>query len=155
MIRRCFSHFTEEKVCILYKSIIRPTLEYAAPVWAPISVTDINLLERVQRRRMRLCPQNIDIRPLADRRKEIDILETYKLLHNKYKTSPDLFFSKPSREGLRGHSLKIHCQHKRTEIGKQFFSNRVTNVWNDLPDTVVTAPSVASCKERLRALPKE
>ena len=41
MIKRCFSHFTREKISILYKAIIQPILEYALVVWNPIMKKDI------------------------------------------------------------------------------------------------------------------
>ena len=39
----------------LYKSLVRPILEYAAPVWSPYLIKDIAALEKVQRRASRLA----------------------------------------------------------------------------------------------------
>ena len=36
--------------CAAYKAIIRPTLEYAAVVWNPHNLEDIQLLESLQKR---------------------------------------------------------------------------------------------------------
>ena len=40
---------------MLYKSLVRPILEYTAPVWCPYLVKDINALANVQRRASRLA----------------------------------------------------------------------------------------------------
>ena len=39
----------------LFKSLVRPVLEYAAPVWSPYQKKDIESLEKVQRRTSRLA----------------------------------------------------------------------------------------------------
>ena len=39
----------------LYKSLVRPVLEYAAPAWNPFLGKDVLALERVQRRASRLA----------------------------------------------------------------------------------------------------
>jgi len=44
-----------EAFSTLYKSLGRPVLEYAAPVWCPYLVKDILALEKVQRRASRLA----------------------------------------------------------------------------------------------------
>ena len=41
---------------------------------------------------------------------------------------------------------KCHCT---VDVIKHYFANRVVNVWNRLPDTVVTAPSLLSFRHQL------
>ena len=48
---------------------------------------------------------------------------------------------------IRGHSLKLFIEREMLE--KESCSFRVTRLWNDLPEVVVTAPSVNSFKNRL------
>ena len=78
MIKRCFTGMTVEKICILYKSVIRPLLEYGAPVWSPLKKTDIDALEKVQRRCLKLCNSEIELESLESRRSQTDLNETYK-----------------------------------------------------------------------------
>ena len=49
----------------------------------------------------------------------------------------------------RGHSLKLVKNRNKTRVRNNFFSQRVVNVWNDLPEAVVSAPSINSLKNRL------
>jgi hypothetical protein len=35
MIRRSFDHMDKDMFLVLYKSIVRPLLEYCTPVWSP------------------------------------------------------------------------------------------------------------------------
>ena len=51
--------------------------------------------------------------------------------------------------GTRGHSLKLKKIRSNTTMRQKFFSLRVTNTWNDLPESIVNAPSVNSLKNRL------
>ena len=68
------------------------------------------------------------------------------------KTDADKFFSLPHKS-LRGHSKKLFQRRSRTQLANHFYSNRVVKHWNQLPDQVVTAPTVASFKKNLRVLP--
>ena len=49
----------------------------------------------------------------------------------------------------RGHSMKLTKYHCSIDATKYYFSNRVVNTWNSLPNYMVSAPSVASFKRRL------
>ena len=55
MIRRSFSHLNKEIFKQLYKSQVRPHLEYAQAAWSPYRKKDITL-ENVQRRATKLIP---------------------------------------------------------------------------------------------------
>ena len=50
------------------------------------------------------------------------------------------------RTGNRGHSLKVFTQRAKLNLRRNVFPNLVTEPWNGLPDTVVTAKSLDSFK---------
>ena len=54
-----------------------------------------------------------------------------------------------SRTGVQGNSLKIFPQRARTEIRKNSFVLRIVKTWNCLPDSVITAPTTNTFKNRL------
>ena len=127
-------------------------LEYGSPVWAPWHKQDINLLESVQGKCLKLSKTKISLESLEQRRSFYDLCEVYKLKHDLYKTPPDSFFRCPQR-ALRGHPLKIFKERSRTEVRKNYFSNRMVDKWNALPEEVVLAPSLNTFKRKLRSLP--
>jgi hypothetical protein len=156
MFRRCFSGFTKDKVTILYKSLIRPILEYASTAWCPWFVKDISRLQKVQDRCLNLCAESVNLEPLIERRHRGDLIDTYKYLNNMYRTDPTNLFVKPTKQ-LRGHSLKLQKQRVRTDVAKYFFKNRIVDSWNQLDEELVTAPNIKTFKDRIlkrsRSLP--
>jgi hypothetical protein len=92
------------------------------------------------------------IEPLELRRRRQDMCEVYKYLHHSYKTNTDNLF-KLNTSITRGHNFKFTKHFARTDVRKNFFSNRVVDYWNDLPSAVVSAPTLDSFKRRLRSLP--
>ena len=90
---------------------------------------------------------------LAYRRTCGDMIEVCKLLQGKYDSDVSnivkLHKDSDTREGSRGHTLKLFLERARTNVRKESFSLRVTRLWNDLPKVVVTVPSVNSFKTRL------
>ena len=49
----------------------------------------------------------------------------------------------------RGHSFKLLKKRSNGEFRKHFFTQRVVNFWNSLPQSVVDADSINSFKNRL------
>jgi len=48
----------------------------------------------------------------------------------------------------RGHRYKLAKKRSRLDIRKHFFSQRIVNQWNNLPEAVVEASSVNSFKNK-------
>ncbi len=59
------------------------------------------------------------------------------------------FFQMADTSRLRGHPLKLRKNRSRLDLRKFTFSQRVVNMWNDLPAEVVTASSVKMFKNKL------
>ena len=72
------------------------------------------------------------------------MIELYKLLHGKYDSDVSnivkLHKDSDTTDGTRGHSLKLFIERACTNVRKESFLLRVTSLWNNLPELVVTAP---------------
>jgi hypothetical protein len=158
MVRRHFRRMDERGFCLLYKTYIRPHLEFSVQAWSPYLRKDIDCLERVQRAATKLVPhlrklsyeerlEKLRLTSLYDRRRRGDVIETYKILNGKVNVNKEQFFRlSATGHNTRGHSLKLEVQRPRLDKRKFFFSHRVVQQWNSLPQRVVTSVSVNSFK---------
>lgn len=161
MIRKSFSCINTDLFLKLYKSYVRPLLEYAYQVWSPYFKKDIDILEKVQRRATKMVLflrhksyedrlDTLGLTTLEKRRQRGDLIETYKILTEHYDV-PSLksMYTKNTNERLRGHSLKLNRNNTTSNPRKHFLSNRVVDTWNKLPEEVISANSVNSFKNKL------
>ena len=160
LIRRSFVQLDGENFRWLFKAIVRPHLEYLNAVWYPWRKLDMIALENVQRRATKMIPgfknmsyperlRQLELPTLKYRRLRGDMIETYKIITGIY--DPEASLS-PRLEGdrrTRGHRYKLLKTRRKTRLKQHFFLDRITNIWNNLPDTVVSAPSVAAFERRL------
>ena len=87
---------------------------------------------------------------LKFRRLRGDLIETFKILQNIYdKRVTGGMFELCENTITRGHSLKIVKHRCRLDIRKYFYTNRVIDVWNSLPEEVVRSKTVNSFKNRI------
>ena len=56
LISKSFINFSSDMLPILYKSLVRPLLEYGNPEWGPFYIQDQKIVESIQRRATRLVP---------------------------------------------------------------------------------------------------
>ena len=88
MIRRSFQ-YKDRKTMLLYKSMVTPHFEYAVQAWCPNKISDIQLLEGVQRRFTKCIPdlnklpyemrlKNLNLTTLETRRIRGDLIEVYR-----------------------------------------------------------------------------
>ena len=103
MIKRNFTDRSKETVMALYKSLVRPHLEYCVHIWNPYFIKDIKLLEGVQRRATKLVEgiehlkyderlQYLGLTRLDYRRVRSDLIETFKIINGIYNVHTDTFF---------------------------------------------------------------
>src|SRR5277367_5995212 len=91
MISRTFTLRSKEIIMLLYKSLVRPHLEYCIQAWRPHLQKDIKLLENVQHRATRLIDDfscltyeqrltRLRLTTLETRRLRGDLLEVFKIM---------------------------------------------------------------------------
>ena len=66
----------------VYKAFIRPLMEYASPIWSGAGITSLKLLDRIQKKALRLLkiydPLAAGIYPLEHRRKVASLCTLYR-----------------------------------------------------------------------------
>ena len=160
LIKRNFYYISEEAFVILYKSMVRSHLEYANSVWSPHYKEHIRRLEKVQMRATKLVrkikhlsyPDRLKILKLPTlkfRRIRGDMIEAYKIVSGKYDAVTKLDLNFNTSSATRGNSFKLYKDRVKYDLRKYFFTNRIVDLWNSLPDTVVTADNVNLFKSRL------
>ena len=93
---------------------------------------------------------------LTYRRLRGDLIETYKILTNKY--DPEIcenFIELRKDSNTRGHSLKIYKQRCKLNVRKNCFPHRIVEAWNCLPEQVIKSTTVQQFEGRLDRVLKE
>ena len=160
-IARAF-HFKDRYVFVqLYKTYVRPHLEFAVQAWSPWTAADREVLEKVQRRAVGMISGlratgyedrllELDMTTLEERRHQSDMAMVFKILTGKEDIDPALLFSMAGTAGRPTRSaadpLNVRIQHGRLECRKHFFSVRVTEQWNNVPTDIKNSRTIGSFK---------
>ena len=159
LIKRSFSRLSILNFKLLYKSLVRPLLEYCSVIWFPLYKTDEYEIEKVQRRATKLVVglhdspypdrlKTLNLTTLAYRRNRTDTLQVYRIAH-KIDNLDFNFFFEPNTNPTRGHRWKIDKPHANARLRLNSFSNRVINPWNKLSEATVTSSSINVFKNAL------
>ena len=165
VIRRSSIMLNESNFVPLYKALVRSHLDYASCIWSPHKQKYKDEIENVQRRatkqinRLKDLPyperlKRLNLPTLAYRRIRGDMIEMYKLLHNRYDIATSKFIKlhreyNAQSERTRGHIWKVHKERNNINVRNESFPHRCVQMWNCLPEQVVSAASVLSFKNRL------
>ncbi|KAK3882038.1 hypothetical protein Pcinc_013562 [Petrolisthes cinctipes] len=165
-IKHTFKALDPTAFLSLYKSLVRPNLEYASVIWSPKLKRDKNALEYVQRRATRLVTGlsgksyeerllTLELPTLEFRRQRADMIQMFKLVHGLEELNPApcsecgrMIIQPALNVNDRGHDFKLQIQH---EPGPRdnFFKRRATKNWNRLTQDTVSANCVNIFKNRL------
>ena len=160
LISKSFVNLSPDMLPILYKSLVRPLLEYGNLIWGPFYIQDQRLIENIQRRATRLVTTVrhypymdrltlLNLPSLSYRRKRGDMISLYLIIQGHIYLDISNLFTFASYSSTRGHSKKLFKSRSSCHARSNFFSSHVVNDWNSLPDYIINAPTISTFKERL------
>ena len=146
----------------LYKSLVRSLLEYCCPLWDPVKVTEIQLLEGVQRtftsriggmENMNYWERlsHLKLMSLQRRRERYTILMMWKILNKVAPNCCGIKFAETSRHGTRAiiPSLSRSSSLSNQTLYDSSFAVRGPKLWNTVPENIRAAVSFDSFKVSL------
>ncbi|XP_076069721.1 uncharacterized protein LOC143041598 [Oratosquilla oratoria] len=143
-IKHTFTPMDKIAFLHLYKSLVRPHLEYASVIWFSKLKRDKDALERVQRRVTRLVTglshlsyserlASLQLPTLQFRRHRADLIQAFKIMKNidqvdyrrECNSCGRAMFKPTLSTATRGHNLKLQLQHQ-TSYRKTFPPAKIT-----------------------------
>ena len=142
-----------------FKSLARPLLEYASPVWDPHQANHINTLEAVQRRAARRITRDfrptssatalvarLNLQPLQERRHIDKAAMLYKIVNGLVNFVPPPNILIPKTRQLRCHQYGFHTLQTRVDAHLHSFFPSAIRLWNNLPADTVNSPNLSNFK---------
>ncbi len=140
---------------------MRPHLEFAVPSWCPYLEPDKEVLEKVQRRAIKVVSglqsstyedrlSELSLATLEETRHQADMFQTYKIVTGKDLVNKETWFKSVTETGRPTRSaadlLYLRSQASRLEIRRHFFYQRVIEDWNKIPASLKQAQNVKCFK---------
>jgi hypothetical protein len=163
MILRCFISRDIDVLLRAFIVYVRPLIEFNSVVWSPSLKCDIDSIEKVQRRYTKRLPglgflsyterlTRLNLISLELRRLHTDLLMCYKIVFGIVTVNFDDFFKVSPCTITRGHSYKLYRQRGDINARENFFSQRIVNVWNNLPSDMIDFSSFATFKRTIKLI---
>ena len=159
IVKRSFDYLDNEMFLKLYKSIIRPHLEYANVIWHPMYQHQKHKIEAVQRRATRMLShlkdktysERLNILKLPSikyRQLRGDLIQTYKIINNIENLNCSDFFNVRDSNTRNSH-LKLYKEFTKTLARTNFLPNRINTVWNSLSTNTKSSININQFKNRV------
>lgn len=160
-ILRIVESRTAETVMLLYKTYVRPHLEYSCSLWAPQEIMNIAALESIQRTVTAKIEgmenltywdrlNSLGLYSLQRRRERYDIIHLWKIQQELIPNDLDLEFYYKERQGWKCRRKIIQTrQRKLATIHHNSFTSRAAALFNVIPKKVKNKKSLAIFKNSL------
>lgn len=146
----------------MYKSLIRPKLEYAAAVWDPSHSSLISLIESVQNRSARFIMSNyhrtasvssmktsLGLPSLTHRRKIFRLCLFHKIFHQNADLRRKLIIPPFYISARIDHSHKVGVPNFKTSLFQYSFIPQTSLDWNHLPASIANITDIVLFKRVL------
>ena len=90
--------------------------------------------------------ESLNLFSLQSRRERGDMILLYKLFNGHTNASCNDLFTMASNSITRGHKYKITKQRSLSDNRSNYFTNRVVDPWNKLPDFVINSDNTTQFK---------
>ena len=161
-LARARGYFSPSQLLIIYKSQIRPSLEYCSHVWGGAPKSSLHLLERVQSKAIRLINNpnlTSSLQYLSHRRLVADLSIFYRYFHGHCSQEikniiPDLVRRfRTTRSSTYSHPFQGILPNPRTLSHKSSFIPGTSQLWNSLlPTTFPESYNFSSVKYNINKL---
>jgi hypothetical protein len=166
LINKIFRCSNKKNIVRLYKSFIRPIVEYSSIIWCPYTSNNINKIERVQKRMCRMLPnlkglsyqnqlRRMGLLSLQARRLRYQLITIYKMHHGVSNVDIGDFFTKTQARRTRGHCSNLMQKYAKNNYRLNFFTVSSISLWNKLTQEAVNASSLTLFKNYLVGFFKE
>ena len=146
----------------LYKSLVRPHLEYAVQFWSPHLCRDIDKMERVQRKATKMIQEirnhsyqqrlkDLKLISLVQRRLRGQLIEAFKYLNRFNNVCPICLLEYDFNDRTRNNGKKLMVKRVNTSVAQHFPPINITTTWNALLNDVVNSKTVNTFKNHLDA----
>ena len=155
----------------LYKTYVRPHLEYAVQAWRPWTEDDKATLEKVQEQALRYMTgcegmsyeqrlAAVKLTTLEARRERGDMIQVWKYLHGQQDVDPSRLFTLKNEVAVRttrlsSDELALADRNAAHDPRRYSFAVRVVRQWNSLPLEVRSSQSINSFKNSYDAFLKQ
>ena len=153
----------------LYKSYVRPKLEYCTQVWSPFLKKDIEKIEKIQKRfTKQICRRcnipfvsysdrliKLDLLSLEHRRIIFDVITMYKLINNQSDLNFNSYFHfQDCPYTFRNQTRKVKPNNYfNCNTWNGSFFERGPKYWNNVPYEISKANNINTFKIKLRTVP--
>ena len=160
---RCFIIKDTAVLIKAFNSYVRPILEYCSQVWSPTNISDIELLESVQRNFTKRLPglklvcyaeclSILRLCTLEEGRIILDLMFCFNCLLGHNSINPSSIGLCVSSSNTRGNRFKLSILHSDVTSRSNFLANRIASVWNSLPDSIFDSQCPLTFRRKLGSL---